>query len=172
MAGLNIAGTIDFRHDAVNDIVISRPRWTLASSVDVMRWYQMHASYFGGRFQDKKDVIVVNDAFDVSPKVATLWGQYRARLHETYIRFSVRVNNNPRVRLTTNTSAARYSISALECASVEEAIAAVLGARQVNASASMGGGGNGPKSESGMRMSGSHKAVSSRPPKARSSEGT
>jgi hypothetical protein len=94
-----------------------------------MRWYQMHAGYFGGRFQDRKDVIVINDAFDVLPKVAALWGQYRAKLHETYIRFSVRVNSNPRVRLTTNTSAARYTISALETPSLEEAIAAILGAR-------------------------------------------
>jgi hypothetical protein len=169
MAGVKIAGTIDFRHDGTNDIVISRPRWTLETSVDVMRWYQMHASYFGARFQDKKDVIVVNDAFDVSPKVGTLWGQYRARLHESYIRFSVRVNNNARVRLTTNTSAVRYSISALECASVEEAIAAIVGARRVNDSVTKGVNDSG----SGTRLSGSLKApLSSRSQKARSSEGT
>jgi len=156
-----VAGTIDFRHDTTNDIVVSRPRWTLAGSVDVMRWYQMHASYFGARFQDKKDVIVVNDAFDVSPRVATLWGQYRARLHETYIRFSVRVNNNARVRLTTNTSAARYSISALESPTVEDAIAAILGARSVA----------GSLVESGIRLSGVPRRVSSsRPPKASSDE--
>jgi hypothetical protein len=180
MAGLNIAGTIDFRHDNVNDIVISRPRWALATSVDVMRWYQMHASYFGARFTDKKDVIVVNDAFDVSPKVATLWGQYRARLHETYVRYSVRVSNNARVRLTTNTSAARYSISALECDSVDEAVAAILASRQMNETATdsiraggAGGAGAGGVNESGVRFSGSMKATrSSRPPKSRSSEGT
>jgi hypothetical protein len=154
---LTVAGTIDFRHDTTNDIVVSRPRWNLETSVDVMRWYQMHASYFGARFQDKKDVIVINDAFDVAPRAATLWGQYRARLHETYIRFSVRVNNNPRVRLTTNTSAARYSISALECPSLEDAIVAILAARAAGGSVT----------ESGIRMTGSFKAVtSSRPPKA------
>ena len=161
MGGLNTAGTIDFRHDTTNDIVVSRPRWSLSSSVDVMRWYQMHASYFGARFQDKKDVIVVNDAFDVSPRVATLWGQYRARLHETYIRFSVRVNNNARVRLTTNTSAARYSISALESPTIEDAIASILGARATATNIN----------ESGIRASGVPRRVSSsRPPKASSGD--
>jgi hypothetical protein len=156
---LNAAGTVDFRHDTTNDVVITRPRWTLASSVDVMRWYQMHASYFGARFQDKKDVIVMNDAFDVSPRVATLWGQYRARLHETYIRFSVRVNNNARVRLTTNTSAARYSISALETPTLEDAIAAIVGARAAA----------GALSDSGIRVANVPRStVSSRPPKASS----
>jgi hypothetical protein len=88
-------------------------------------------------------------------------------LHESYIRFSVRVNNNARVRLTTNTSAARYSISALECASVEEAIAAIVGARQVNDSVNKG------VNDSGTRLSRSLKAPeSSRSQKARSSEGT
>jgi len=126
-----VAGTIDFRHDTVNDIVVSRPRWTLDSSVEVMRWYQLYASYFSGRFQEKKDLIVLHDAFDILPKVATLWGQYRAKVHESFVRCSVRVNSNARVRLTTNTSAARYSISALECATIEEAIAAIKGAREV-----------------------------------------
>jgi hypothetical protein len=124
-----MAGTIDFRHDSVNDIVVSRPRWTLTTAVEVMRWYQMHASYFSARFRDRKDLIVINDHFDLAPKAATLWGQYRARLHETYVRYSVRVNNNPRVRLSTNTSAARYSISALECDTVEQAVDAILKAR-------------------------------------------
>ena len=102
-----VRGTIDFRHDAVNDIVVLRARWTLDTPMEVMRWYQMQAGYFGARFQERKDVIVLNDAFDVTPRVATLWGQYRARLHESYIRYSVRVGNNARVRLTTNTSGVR-----------------------------------------------------------------
>jgi hypothetical protein len=71
----------------------------------------------------------VNDAFDVAPKVATVWGSYRAKIHQSFIRHSVRVNNNARVRLTTNTSGARYSISTLESNSVEEAIAEILAVR-------------------------------------------
>jgi hypothetical protein len=153
-------GTIDFRHDTVNDVVIERPRWTLDSPVEVMRWYQLQASYFVQRFHERKDVIMLNDAFDVTPQVATLWGQYRARLHETYIRFSVRVNNNPRVRLTTNTSGVRYTISSLECDSLEAAIEAILKARTTAPA----------KVPSGIRPRPSapslpaQKAISSRPP--------
>jgi len=131
-----VRGTIDFRHDAVNDIVVLRARWTLDTPMEVMRWYQMQAGYFGARFQERKDVIVLNDAFDVTPRVATLWGQYRARLHESYIRYSVRVGNNARVRLTTNTSGVRYTISSLECATIEEATTTILGARVVERTSS------------------------------------
>jgi len=124
-------GTIDFHFDAVNDIVIMRPRWHLETSRDVLRWYELQASYFSARFEHPKDVIVLHDAFDVAPRLAMLWGQYRAKLHETFIRYSVRVHSNSRVRLTTNTSAARYSISALETATLEDAITAIQAARPV-----------------------------------------
>jgi hypothetical protein len=129
MPRLSVKGSIDFRHDTVNDIVIECPRWTLDTPIEVMRWYQVQASYFGQRFHERKDVIVLNGAFDVTPKVAALWGQYRAKLHEVYVRYSVRVNNNARVRLTTNTSAARYTISSLESDTLEEAIEAIVAAR-------------------------------------------
>jgi hypothetical protein len=127
-----VKGTIDFRYDFDHDVVISRPRWTIDSSSEVMRWYQLHANYFGPRFKGKKDLIVVNDAFDVLPKVATLWGSYRAKLHESFVRFTVPVSNNPRVRLTTNTSGVRYSVStnSLEAATVEEAVDAILAVRE------------------------------------------
>ncbi len=130
MPRLIARGTIDFRHDLVNDIVIETPRWTLDSPIEVMRWYQMQASYLGQRFRERKDVVILNGAFDVTPQVATLWGQYRAKLSEVYVRYSVRVNNSPRVRLCTNTSAARYSISSLETDTLEEAVRAILGARE------------------------------------------
>jgi hypothetical protein len=124
-------GTIDFRYDFDHDIVVARPRWTLDTTAEVMRWYQLHAKYFGGRFHGPKDLIVVNDDFDVAPKVATVWGSYRAKLHETLVRHAVRVNSNARVRLTTNTSGVRYSVSTLEAVSMEEAIAAILAVREL-----------------------------------------
>jgi len=132
MAGAGTKGTIDFRYDPVHEIVVTRTRWMLDSPLEVMRWYQLQAGYFSGRFNERKDVILLNDTFDVTPQVATLWGQYRARLHESYIRLSVRVGNNARVRLATNTSGVRYTISSIECASLEEAIAAILTAREGN----------------------------------------
>jgi hypothetical protein len=123
-------GTIDFRYDFDHDLVIARPKWTLDATAEVMRWYELHAKYFSARFRTPKDLITVNDAFDVTPKVATVWGSYRAKIHQSFIRHSVRVNNNARVRLTTNTSGARYSISTLETSSVEEAIREILAARE------------------------------------------
>ena len=130
MAGAGTKGTIDFRYDPLHEIVVTRTRWTLDSPLEVMRWYQLQAGYFGGRFTERKDVVLLNEAFDVTPQVATLWGQYRARLHESYIRLSVRVGNNARVRLATNTSGVRYTISSIECSSLEEAVEAILATRE------------------------------------------
>jgi hypothetical protein len=125
-----VKGTIDFQYDFDHDLVVAKPRWSLDTSAEVMRWYQLHASYFAGRFGSPKDLITVNDDFDVAPKVATLWGSYRAKLQERWVRSSVHVRNNARVRLTTNTSGVRYSVSSVECATVEEAIAAILAVRE------------------------------------------
>jgi hypothetical protein len=122
-------GTVEFRYDLENDVVIATPRWTLATSAEVMRWYELHVSYFGGRFRSPKSLITRNDAFDVVPQVAALWGSYRAKLHETHVKSSISVNSNPRVRLTTNTSGVRYGIGAIETKTVEEAIAAIVAAR-------------------------------------------
>jgi hypothetical protein len=159
MSRLTVRGTIDFRHDIVNDIVIQTPRWTLDSPVEVMRWYQVQASYFAQRFREKKDVIILNGAFDVTPQVGTLWGQYRAKLHEVYVRHSVRVANSPRVRLTTNTSAARYSISALEALTLDEAVLAILAARAPAPARSPSGFRPASSSSSSLQ-----KVSSSRPP--------
>jgi uncharacterized membrane protein (UPF0182 family) len=46
------------------------------------------------------------------------------------------VSNNARVRLTTNTSGVRYSLSTIEAATVEDAIAAIVKARETATSAS------------------------------------
>ena len=129
-----IKGTIDFRYEPDHDLVIARPRWTLDTPSEVMRWYQLHANYFKARFSGPRDLITVNDAFDVVPRVATLWGSYRAKLHEAFVRYSVPVNNNARVRLTTNTSGVRYSLSTVEAPSLEDAIGAILAIREAKRS--------------------------------------
>jgi hypothetical protein len=153
-------GTIDFRHDVTADVVIMRPRWLLDSTLEVTRWYHLASGYFSQRFREKKDVISVHDGFDVTAQVAALWGQYRARLHEAHIGLSVRVGNNARVRLATQTSSVRYSVSALECPTVEEAIKVILQTREAAAR---------PPSGLRRRSSSVPPAPSARPP--RSSEG-
>jgi hypothetical protein len=122
-------GTIDFKYDFDHDLVIAKPRWVLDSPAEVMRWHELHASYFGGRFGSPKDLITVNDAFDIVPKVATLWGSYRAKLHERWVRSAVYVNNIARVRLTIHTSGVLHTVTSIERATVEEAIDAVLAIR-------------------------------------------
>jgi hypothetical protein len=122
-------GTVEFDYDPRVAIVVARPRWTLDSATEVMRWHQVHANYFKARFRGPKDMVVVNDHFDVVPKVAELWGSYRAKLHQTVVGVSVCVNNSARVRQNTQTSGVRHTIGSLEAASVEEAVAAILAIR-------------------------------------------
>jgi hypothetical protein len=123
-------GTIEFDFDPRVDVVVARPRWTLDSAPEVMRWHQLHANYFKARFRGPKDMVVVNDHFDVAQKVASLWGSYRAKLHQTVIGVSIGVNNSARVRQNTQTSGVRHSIGSLEATSVEEAIASILAIRE------------------------------------------
>jgi len=133
------SGTIDFSHDTLNDLVVIRSRWTLDSSLEVSRWYHIQAGFFTTRFRERKDVILLNDAFDITLQVAELWGKYRARLHEVYFRLSARVGSTPRVELTTNTSGVRYAIRSVECASLEDAIAAIRASRDTGRGPAGGG---------------------------------
>jgi hypothetical protein len=123
-------GVLEFQEDRARRVVVTRARWTLDTPSEVMRWYQLHANYLGSRFGEPRDLAAINDAFDLAPKVASLWGSYRAKLHEKLVRFSVGVNSNARVRLTINTSGALYSIPTAEAATVEEAICAILAMRE------------------------------------------
>ena len=94
-----------------------------------MRWYQLHAAYFGGRFSSPKALVTINDEFDIAPPIAALWGSYRAKLHEGLVSVSFSVKNNPRVRLTTQTSDVRNSLRTREVATLEEAIQDILALR-------------------------------------------
>jgi hypothetical protein len=129
-------GTIDFSYDAQNDIVLQRPRWRLDMPVEVMRWYQLQAGYLSARFRQRKDIIEVDTDFDVIPKVTSLWGQYRARLHELYVRYSVRVGSGAHVRLAANTSTVLHSLPSVERSTVEEAVAYILQMRRAGDSGS------------------------------------
>jgi hypothetical protein len=124
-----MSGNVVFRYEAQYDLVVATPRWTLATAADVTRWYEANAAYFSGRFRDAKDVIVMNAAFDVVPRLATLWGRYRTLLQERRARLYVSVASNPRLRLTANTSSAQYGVHAFEVATFDEALEVVLAPR-------------------------------------------
>ena len=107
--------------------MVARARWILDSPSEVMRWYQLHTNYLGARFREPMDLVSIHDAFDLAPKMAELWGSYSAKLHEKLVRFSVGVKSNARVRLTVNTSGARYGIPTTEATTVEEAAQEITG---------------------------------------------
>ena len=47
-------GTIDFKYDFHNDLVIASPRWNVDTPTEALRWYQTHSRYFTSRFSRRK----------------------------------------------------------------------------------------------------------------------
>jgi hypothetical protein len=123
-------GTVEFRYDDARDIVIARPRWTLATVSDVSRWYQMSLAYFMARYRGRKDVVVHNDDFDVVPRLSTLWGQYRALLHDSRMSRCVTVGTSARVQMATNASSVQHGVHTFERATVEDAIELIVSMRK------------------------------------------
>lgn len=117
-------GTIDFRYDDTNDVVIATPRWRIETPADAADWLDASARYLK-RFNRRMDLIAVLDDFDIAPAVAAVWGEHRAKLHQAYTRHSMRVKASSRVRLYVNTSGARFDVATGEAASVPDAIAAI-----------------------------------------------
>lgn len=127
-------GTIDFRYDFDNEIVIARPRWHIDTPAEAMRWYQLSSRYFTARFSSPKDLIIVEDAFRVAPEVRPLWLGYRDKALDAFVRLAVYVTSSSQPRLafvTPVTSGARGSgVGRMETPTVEDAIAAIRRLRQ------------------------------------------
>jgi hypothetical protein len=126
-------GTIDFHHDEVNDLVIATPHWKITSEADAIAWYGQYERYMK-RFGRKMDFVVVLDDFEVLPSIGAKWGEYRAKVHHEFMRFSYRVHSSRDVKLFVNTSSVRYRLSNDEAASVEDAIQGILEARRTGSS--------------------------------------
>lgn len=122
-------GTIGFKYDKANDIVVAVPKWTIASQQDCEAWFGEWAAYLS-KYGRKVDCVVVLDDFHVDAKIAAEWGEFRARLNNTYFRHSYRVHANQTVRLFVQTSGVRFDAATGEAASVEDAIAGILEARK------------------------------------------
>ena len=123
-------GTIDFRYDAENDIVIATPHWNIETEEDVKEWSSQYETYFRTNFDRRVDSIFVLDDFQIQTAIAVLWGEYRARLHKRFTGLSFRVHSHRRVLLFVQTSGARYDVAAQEAATVEDAIEGIKAARQ------------------------------------------
>jgi hypothetical protein len=124
-----MAGTIEFQYDQERDIVVATPHWKIASENDLPAWLAQYHAYLHP-FARKMDLIVVLDDFEITPNIGSKWGEFRARLHKEYLRFSVRVHSKRDVKLFVNTSGARFNIATEEAASIDDAKAAILEMRR------------------------------------------
>ncbi len=123
-------GTIDFSYDFPHDLVLARPRWTLQTAAEAMRWYESHTRYFGARFSRPKDLITVHDAFEVAPQVRALWQDYQARLHQNLVRFAASVTESDAARLSRKPGLAGDGPATIVTDTVADAVAAILARRQ------------------------------------------
>lgn len=121
-------GTVDFKYDVRNDLVIATPYWHMETAEDCRIGFGQCDDYLR-RFSGKVDVIFVFDHFTMSGQVMTLWGEYRSRMIENYIRISYRVNPKMLVSIASMTSNTKYQTPNREARSVEEAVAAIKAER-------------------------------------------
>ena len=117
-------GTIDFKHDTINDVVIAIPKWNIQTKEDCEVWYKQWEDFLS-KFNRKMDAIMVLNDFNVESGIAAEWGEYRAKLINNYTRFSYRVNPNLVTGIFIKTSGVRYNASSKEANSLESAIHAI-----------------------------------------------
>src|SRR5690242_12661969 len=110
-------GQIQFTHDTANDIVVAVPKWTIASREDCEAWFREWAAHLS-TYERKVDCVVVLDDFHVDPRIAAEWGEYRAKLNNTYFRHSYRVHADPTVKLFIQTSGVRFNAATGEATTV------------------------------------------------------
>jgi hypothetical protein len=122
-------GTIDFQYDGAKDIVIATPKWSIATKEDCETWFGEWAAYLS-TFKRKVDCVVVLTNFRVDPQIASTWGEYRARLNNTYFRHSFRVQADAVVHLFVTTSGVRFNAATSEAETVEAAVEGILEARR------------------------------------------
>lgn len=121
-------GRIRFHYDALNDIVVATPHWCIENAEDAREWYKQYKDYMS-RFGRPMDFVVVLDHFEVKAAAGTVWGEYRAKVHQQFIRFSYRVHSTNRVKLFVNTSGVRYNVATQEAASIEDAVEGIKASR-------------------------------------------
>jgi hypothetical protein len=119
---------MEFHHDAKNDVIVATPHGKAETEADVLDWYEQWVKYLKP-FQRRMDVVIVLDHFTLSPAIGSVWGEYRAKIHKQFTRYSYRVHADSRVRLYSNTSGVRYDVAREEAASVEDGIEGIQAAR-------------------------------------------
>jgi hypothetical protein len=124
-----MTGTIIFEYDANNDIIIATPKWHVITHNDCEEWYKQWAEYVS-KFNRKLDIIMVLDEFKVESKIAAEWGKYRAKVINTYTRFSCRVNSSYLTSIYVKTSGIQHHASAQESKTIEGAYEVIMAERK------------------------------------------
>lgn len=122
-------GRVDFVYDRENDLILATPHWKIETREDVDAWLQQFSAYFD-KFNRRMDLIVVLDDFEIGKTIGVVWGEARARMHQRFTRFSVRVRASDRVKLFVNTSGVRYGAATEEVGTVEEALSIIKALRR------------------------------------------
>jgi hypothetical protein len=123
-----LPGSIDFVHDAENDVLIATPRWRISTDEDCEVWYRQWVGHLSG-YGRKMDCVMVLDEFHVDAAIASKWGEYRARINNDHLRFSYRVHSDWMVRTFVLTSGLKYNAATGEAASIEAAIEGIKALR-------------------------------------------
>lgn len=119
-----MTGTILFEHDRLNDVIIAKPKWNIETKEDCEVWYKQWSDYLS-KFGKKIDIVVVLNEFKVAAAVSELWGEHRAKLNNTFFRFSYRVTPDLMTGIFIKTSGVRYHAATKEANSIESAIFAI-----------------------------------------------
>jgi len=122
-------GRIKFSHRALLDVVVAKVDWNIQTEDDVLAWHQEYRAFFTGRFNRKIDLILELSKFHVSPRVATFFGEHRARVLSEFTRRSYRVKQSLRERTYMYTSSAIHGAPANHYETIDDAVAAMLADR-------------------------------------------
>lgn len=123
-----MAGTVEFRYDAENDVIINISHWRIETREDCELWLKQYADYYAP-FGRKMDSIAVLDDFVVSSKITNVWGEYRMNLVKNYLRFSYRVHFNSLVKIIVKSDSLKYNAASQDANSIEGAIEGIKAAR-------------------------------------------
>jgi hypothetical protein len=128
-----MTGTVDFKHDVRNDIVICTPHATMETEDDFQEMFEQFDNYFR-HFYRKMDVVFVFDDMRITGEMIGVWSEYRQRLAQKHIRYARRVNPTTMVNIASTLCSAKAKNKTPNGSfkSIEEAIAAIK-ADRVNA---------------------------------------
>ncbi len=122
-------GQIRFKHRAAIDVVVAYVDWAVETEDDMRAWYEEYRQFFA-RLGRKMDLVLELTNFRVNPRVATAFGEYRARVLRDFTKRSYRVNQAPREKTFMYTSSAIHGAPSNHYESIEAAVAALLADRE------------------------------------------